>query len=122
MEFSPGLDLLIVVTSRDPLSFVFPVNCYLDVEADKDLDFLVYLQTPSQVMACVLPSEACPVCLSPTLSCLHPLRIISQIRYLHFIIPTKFFISNTSLKEKFLLISYLPALKYESYKKAKINV
>ena len=46
-------------------------EAYLSVEARKDLAFLVYLQTSSQVMACVLLLEACPVCLSPTLSCLH---------------------------------------------------
>ena len=39
----PGVDLPIVVTSYDPLSFMFSINCWLDVEAGKDEDVLVCL-------------------------------------------------------------------------------
>ena len=45
-------------------------EAYLSVEAGKDLAFLVYLQTPSQMMACVLLLEACPVCLPPCRACI----------------------------------------------------
>ena len=64
-------------------------EAYLSVKAGKDLNFLVYLQTPSQVVVCVLLLEASPVCLSSILSCLHPLRIIAQICYLHSVIPKR---------------------------------
>ena len=45
-------------------------EAYISVEAGKDLAFLVYLETPSQVMACVLLLEACPVCLPLCRACI----------------------------------------------------
>lgn len=64
--FSPDWILLMIVTSHDFLSSVFPVNCRLDLGARGDSEFLVGWFANSLTGAGVCPAVPGAPCLPPS--------------------------------------------------------